>query len=304
MLKLISAIETIHIDFINALLYGEPGIGKTTLAFTANKPFLLNFDGNGLGRASFRADAGQPDSWEDVIAFQESKAIQDYETLIIDTVGNMIDVFIKNYVKKISPKFFGAGGEISLKGYGAMRNIFDNFNIWAREQKLNVIYIAHATEERLQNNTKMVPDITGGSYDIIRRSMDLIGYYSSVNDMRIIDFSPRDSHIGKDCANIGSVAVPADNSESFKTFMAGIIEKTVTRMNSLTDNQMNAVKKIYSFEELLVNLTVEKCTEFGQIVNSEPDRNIQLQMRALLLKKASEAGIIFDIKTKKFIKNV
>lgn len=303
MLKMISAIDTIHVDFLNVLLYGDPGIGKTTLAFTAKKPFLLNFDDHGLGRASLRYDAAQPEKWEDVIEFQNSTLHNEYDTLIIDTVGNMLDIYIKNYIKGVNPKFIGPGGEISLKGYGMMKNIFDNFNIWAHQQKLHVVYVSHATEERLQNNTKMVPDITGGSYDILRRTMDLIGFYSSVNDKRIIDFSPRDSHIGKDCANIGSVEVPGDDKEEFKTFLAGIIDRTVTRMNTLSDSQQNIVSKIYAFEEMLTGLTPEKCASFAETVKKETDRTAQKQMSNLLLKKAAEAGMPFDPKSKTFVPN-
>jgi hypothetical protein len=303
MLKMISATEAIHYDFLRTLLYGDPGIGKTTLGFTVSRPFLLNFDKQGLGRASRRLDSAEPEFWEDVIALQSSPIWKDFDTLVIDTVGNMIDVYIKKYVQKQNPKYFGAGGEIQLKGYGYMRTIFENFNSWAYDQKLHIVYIAHATEERLAGGTRMVPDITGGSYDIIRRQIDLIGYYSSVNDKRVIDFTPRDNHLGKDCAKIGSVLVPSDDDPSFETFLGDIIDKTLSKMNELADNQKNIALKLFDFEAMLTGLTVEKCTTMGETISKETNRSIKKQMTDLLFKKAAEAKIEYDQKNKVF-KNV
>lgn len=304
MLKIISATEVIRANFLRVLLYGDPGIGKTSLGFTALRPFLLNFDAQGIGRASRRLEFGEPEQWEDIIDLQNKPAFwKDYNTLVIDTIGNMIDFFIKNYVKKQNPKYFGAGGEIGLKGYGLMRTIFEQFNQWAYEQKLHIVYIAHATEERLSSNTRMVPDITGGSYDIVRRSIDLIGYYSSVNDRRVIDFTPRDNHLGKDCAKIGSVLVPNDDDPLFENFLELIIDKTLAKMNDLADNQKNITQRIFAFDEMLTGLTIEKCTTLSEVISKEPNRAVKKQMTDMLFKKAGEANIVYDQKNKIF-KNV
>ena len=54
-LKILSAAEPITVDRITLALYGDPGVGKTTLAFSADKPLLFDFD-NGAHRASNRKD--------------------------------------------------------------------------------------------------------------------------------------------------------------------------------------------------------------------------------------------------------
>jgi replication-associated recombination protein RarA len=51
-MKVYSANEIIESAGMVALIYGDPGIGKTTLANTAPNPLLLDFD-RGAHRSSF-----------------------------------------------------------------------------------------------------------------------------------------------------------------------------------------------------------------------------------------------------------
>ena len=44
MLRIVRATEPIPVDHPVLLLFGQPGIGKTSLAFSAKRPLLLDFD--------------------------------------------------------------------------------------------------------------------------------------------------------------------------------------------------------------------------------------------------------------------
>ena len=52
---------------LSALIYGQPGMGKTTLALSSPQPLLLDFDG-GVHRvnAAHRVDTVQISKWEEV----------------------------------------------------------------------------------------------------------------------------------------------------------------------------------------------------------------------------------------------
>ena len=304
MFKFIQITDSVKIAVLKALIYGEPGIGKTSLSFTAKKPLHLDFD-KGLQRACYRQTSVEINSWEDVILLQNSKDFEAFapDTLIMDTVGTMLDNYIAAYVKKENPKNAQTGGELSLKGYGAMKNIFNQFLNWAISKHINLIFLAHSTEEKQADKTKFIPKVTGGSYDIIREKMDLIGYFESKDNKRMIDFAPRDTHIGKDCAEIGLVEVPSYKGLEYRTFMSDVLERTLTRMNSLSDNQTEIMNKIFMFESQLVQLTVEKCNGFIDTLKDEKDTAIQLQMFELLKASADKVKITYD-KNQKVFKNV
>ena len=60
------------------LIYGSPGVGKTSLFNTANTPILLDCDRGG-DRAIFRQDTIVAANWKDVMA--DEAEIKNYRTL-------------------------------------------------------------------------------------------------------------------------------------------------------------------------------------------------------------------------------
>ena len=83
---------------LSALIYGQPGMGKTTLALSSPHPLLLDFDG-GVHRvnAAHRVDTVQITKWEEVNEVLSSPEVAEYQTIVIDTAGKMLsfmDVYI------------------------------------------------------------------------------------------------------------------------------------------------------------------------------------------------------------------
>ena len=81
-------------------IVGTPGIGKTTLALSAPKPLLLDCD-NGIHRvqAEYRTDCVQVESYEDILdVLQED--LSDYETIVIDTLGKLIEFMLDYFFNK------------------------------------------------------------------------------------------------------------------------------------------------------------------------------------------------------------
>jgi hypothetical protein len=60
-LKITRAADPITVDRLNVTIYAQPGIGKTSLAFTAEAPLLLDFD-QGAHRAANRQDSVRVES--------------------------------------------------------------------------------------------------------------------------------------------------------------------------------------------------------------------------------------------------
>ena len=70
-LRIISANEPMKVDQLVVTIYGQPGVGKTSLGFTAESPLLLDFD-HGAYRAMGRKDTVDVSAWSDVTQIEAS----------------------------------------------------------------------------------------------------------------------------------------------------------------------------------------------------------------------------------------
>lgn len=87
--------------FIKLLIYGAPGVGKTTFVADAPNPIYLDFENStealrggpheGLPTIS---DPKQLGNSESVLAFLRSSKVDAYDTIIIDTISSMYEVFL------------------------------------------------------------------------------------------------------------------------------------------------------------------------------------------------------------------
>src|SRR5690348_5642891 len=108
-LKITKASEPITVDRLNICLYGQPGAGKTSLAFTADAPLLLDFD-QGAHRAANRKDTVRVQSWGDV-AGVGADDLADYKTVVVDTAGRALDALTADIIRR-NPKA-GRGGALT-----------------------------------------------------------------------------------------------------------------------------------------------------------------------------------------------
>lgn len=88
-LRITRAADPIKVERINMVIYAAPGLGKTSLAFTADAPLLLDFD-RGSYRAANRQDVVQVESWADV-AGMTGDDLAPFKTVIVDTAGRALD---------------------------------------------------------------------------------------------------------------------------------------------------------------------------------------------------------------------
>ena len=133
---------------LSALIYGQPGMGKTTLALSSPQPLLLDFDG-GVHRvnAAHRVDTVQISKWEEVDEVLTSGEIAEYKTIVIDTAGKMLS-FMDKYIMKNNPKMKKADGTLSLQGYGVRKNMFINFVNQVTLMGKSVIFVANEEKDK------------------------------------------------------------------------------------------------------------------------------------------------------------
>jgi len=189
----------------NVLIFGAPGVGKTTFATSGKNPLLIAFDAKGAKRALNAPAQLQLDSWQDAIelAHQDNRdQLRDFDTIVIDTADRALDMLAAHIISSNASYVNRAGG-LTLQGYGALKSMFST---WVKQLNLlgvHLIFVCHSKTTEQNGGIYHKPDITGGSYDYLLQETDLAGYIDIDNGKRFIDFSPAEWHVGKDFAQLG-----------------------------------------------------------------------------------------------------
>jgi phage nucleotide-binding protein len=192
---------------LSVLIYGQPGIGKTTFGVSAPNAVLFDYD-NGVQRinGAHQVPTLQPTSWEDTnLALQEiANEMPEIQTIVIDTVGKMLD-YMSAYIIKNDPKMAMRDGSLSLKGYGVRKQMFVNFIKQLAIMGKNVVFIAHEREERRGDETFKRPEIGGSSANDLIKELDLVGYMYAIGKERCITFDPQEYYYAKNTCNLAPV---------------------------------------------------------------------------------------------------
>ena len=192
---------------LSVLIYGQPGIGKTTFGVSAPDAVLFDYDG-GVQRinGAHQVPTLQPTSWEDTnIALQEiANEMPEVKTIVIDTVGKMLD-YMSAYIIKNDSKMAMRDGSLSLKGYGVRKTMFVNFIKQLALMGKNVVFIAHEREERRGDETFKRPEIGGSSANDLIKELDLVGYMYAIGKERCITFDPQEYYYAKNTCNLAPV---------------------------------------------------------------------------------------------------
>lgn len=276
-------------------LYGTPGVGKTSVACTAENPILVDCD-RGADRACFRADTLIASKWQDVT--EQEKEFASYKTCVLDTAKAILDDYLMVYVVEKDYKL----KTNKLKAYGAIGDEFKVFTNQRRSEALDIVVIAHAKEEKDGDITKFSPDITGQSKDLILRISDQVGFVTMVNNKRVITFDPTDRTIGKNVARIAPIEIPDEKDPAYKTFMADIITKVKEAIRRQSEQQVADQKTIDDFHlEVADKTTGEEFLDIFKRTKAHPD-HIQAAVWKLIQVRAKEVGLLWDAKGKEFKK--
>lgn len=231
-LKITPPSEPIATTTLVVTLFGQPGIGKTSLAYSAPRTLLFDFDG-GAQRALGRTDTVRVSAWSDVADIAAAD-VANYDTIALDTVGRALEFLAADLVKA-NPKLARSTGELAMQGYGALKMAFAQWLGRIRTFGKHIILIAHEKEEKDGDNTIVRIDAMGATRVEVIRLSDLVGFVSAVNGKHVLDFNPTDRHTGKNCAGFDALTVPDLRTEP--QWLAGVMADALQRMNQLTADQ-------------------------------------------------------------------
>lgn len=275
------------------VIYGTPGVGKTSLFNTSKNPILLDCD-RGADRSVNRQDTIVASNWDEVL--QDQGEIKNYSTLGIDTAKAVLDDFLMTWVIKNDYKL----KTNKLKAYGAIGDEFKLFINARREEGLDIVVITHAKEDKDGDIIKISPDVTGQSKDLLLRIADQVGFLTMVNNKRTLTFEPTDKTIGKNVAKIPTLEIPDENDPAFLTFMADIIEKVKESVQKQSEEQKQVLEKI---RELTLSIkSMETHEQANQILAEilELTKMQQSGLRRLFNSKTNELKLQYNKATKQY----
>jgi len=294
---------------IKALLYGQPGLGKTTAALSSPTPVLLDFDG-GVHRVNtvHQVPTLQVKSYDDFLQVLNGGELTPFQTIVIDTAGKMLD-FMGAWLIKNDPKLGQRDGSLSLKGYGSRKaeflRVLKSISILGK----HLVFVAHEREEKEGDQKIVRPEIGGSSAGDLIKELDLVGYMQAIGQNRTISFNPCEKFYGKNTCNLPPfMQIPLlideqSNILSANTLLSDIFKsyqdnlerrketaKTYNTLLEEIDNTINAVTDVTA-----LNSAVSEIGGLNHIWDSA------MQSKRKLSDKAKEIGATYDANIKSYV---
>jgi hypothetical protein len=292
---------------LKILLYGQAGVGKTTLSLSAPKPLLIDCDG-GVHRVNFGhvADTVQVETFDDVLNVLKED-LRPYESIIIDTGGKLLD-FMAEYIIKRNSKMGKANGTLTLQGYGERKAEFSNFCKKISLLNKHLIFVAHRQTQQEGDDFRYVPLFGGSNYDALVTELDIVGYMEAQGKKRTITFDPTSRNDGKNTCNLPSIVeVPTvvdDKGNAIDNiFLADkVIKVYIDRLHQ----NMELKKEYDDLIEFVSNelSAIDNVTAYNDFMGKVPELkhvgSSMLKAKELLLKRAKELNFTYNKELKQY----
>lgn len=288
----------------SAIVYGSPGIGKTTLALSAPKPVLIDFDhGVSRVRAEHRGVTIVCENYEEVLADVKSPEMAEFETIVIDTGGSFV-TFLKDWAFRTKPDAKTKGGQFnSLKGFGYVKSEFTSFTDYIKNVlNKNVIYVFHSVEQNDKDGNPVQRLMCEGSVrNTVWNPCDFGGYVQMIGSKRVITFTPEQEFFAKGTHGItGRMIIPELTPGTPNTFMADLFDRA--RKSIIAENESYApLRKQYDeimeqVREMIANVVdaetanvaAKQLPELDHVLTSKKEAS------ALLRAKTNELGLKYS----------
>ena len=291
---------------VKMMIYGQAGMGKSTVALSAPKPLLLDFD-NGVKRMNMahleNIDTVQVTSWNDVqLVLQEDLSV--YQTIVVDTIGKMMDFIITYKCGTRQP---------SIRDWGGLNAEFSWMTRTLSSLKKHIIFVAHRDTRKEGDDTVFIPALREKSYNSIVTELDLLGYLEMKSERgvqrRTITFDPTSRNDGKNTCNLPSVMeVPTildknGNPTTKNDFISTrIIAPYLTMLQSKKAEQ-EAYNKVLSDITGRLELVADAASANDFIAHIDDFNHVgssKMKASMMLAAKAKELGLIFNKETKTY----
>ena len=288
MLKIVKASEPMSISNIVLTCYAQPGLGKSTLAFTADKALLLDFD-KGAYRAAKRGDAVPVGAWVDVQSMT-AEDLKDYNTVVVDTAGRALDALAADIINS-NPKAGRGDGSLTLQAFGTLKSRFAQWQGFLRSLGKDLVLVCHMDEQKNGDDTMERIDAQGASKNEIYKSSDaMCRIRLDGKDGRYLDFNPRSGGFGKNPAQLPQIPFPHPDQNPH--FLADVIAQIKGSINKITAAQAEEVSKATEWEEAVAEASTLQ--DVNLLVNLSKERKASKIQKMILADRAKSLGFEFD----------
>lgn len=183
-----------------AIIYGPPGIGKTTLALSAPRPVLIDMDDFGVSRvdARYRCPTIMADTYEGIKEDMTRENLAQFDTIVIDTGGSLI-TYLKDWAMRVKGAVDKRGEFNSLKGFGFVKAEVKSFvDYITKILKKNVIFVFHSQEKADKDGNTTQRIVCEGSFqNTVWTPCDFGGFVQIINGRRVISFEQSSEFFAK-----------------------------------------------------------------------------------------------------------
>lgn len=282
------------------LIAGYPGIGKTTLGLSAPKPLLIDVD-FGINRtmASVRKDYIQPESYDELLNDLKGD-LSDYETIVIDTGGKLLDL-MKAYVIKNDIKNAKKDGTLSLQGYGAVGREFSRFmNYIYFELRKHCVIIFHAVEEKQDEETKLRILVEGSTKNTVWQNVELGGFIEMRGNKKTIGFDNCERYFAKSSFGIkGNYTIPELDGTQQNDFLTKLFEqanKNIQEESKVFEKERKQYQEVMNaLNPLIENMTLENVNEVIEAIKTVPHiLTSEKEAKAHFAEKIKELNLVWN----------
>lgn len=280
-------------------IVGVPGIGKTTLALSAPSPLLLDTD-NGIHRvqSEYRADCVQVKSYQDILDVLEED-LSDYKTIVIDTLGELVNFMLKYFADK-DKSLITRGGTYNIKIWGLVKTEFENLKLKLQLLNKHLIFVSHAKEERDGENKVYRMNVAGSTPDILNGVLDFLGFCEVVGKTRSISFSPSARFYAKNSIELDDyLEIPQLKTGDVNNFLTKeVIEPTIAKRK-----QESAELKVNEERLQQGRYLIEQATDPNAVLTAFKEMDLSIYNKKVLFNELSEkfSGYKFDSKKGEFV---
>lgn len=289
---------------VKVMIYGQAGMGKTTLALSAPKPVLFDFD-NGVNRLNVNHTESigivQFNNWHEVhdLLTAQASELAEFDTIVVDTVGKMMDAIIAQRCN---------GGQPRLQDWSYINNEFKWFTSAVTALGKHVIFVAHRDTRTDNDSVVFIPALREKSYNSIVTDLDLLGYVEMKNEngrqVRSITFDPTNRNDGKNtCQLPGVMHIPVIvNTNGAVTgandfLVKNVIARFASNVEEKLQQQQAYQQAKQEIEDAVAGITdALSANQFVENMKNYKNAGgtVIVYARAILAKKASELGLKFN----------
>lgn len=299
--------ELVIPSIVKIMIYGQAGMGKSTLALSAPKPLLLDFD-NGVKRVNMAhldgVDIVQITSWQDVQQVLQEN-LSDYQTIVVDTIGKMMDFIITYKCGTRQPQ---------IKDWGGINAEFSWLTRTLSSLNKNVVFVAHRDTRKEGDDTVFIPSLREKSYNSIVTELDLLGYLEMRNEngiqKRTITFDPTSRNDGKNTCNLpGIMFVPnildkdSNPTEKNDFITTRVISPYLGMLQKKKEMQEKYEKLIAEIKDSIEREVTDakSANEFASKIKDFKHVGSSLEMtRNIFSAKVKALGLVYDKETKTY----